>query len=162
MDAKVPVPSAYVFGPFRLEPQRLRLTRDGVELTTTPRLFDTLHYLVQNAGRVIGKDEMLNVLWPGRFADEANLSQAISGVRKLLGPEGEFVITVPRQGFRFVAKVEPEFSPLPTPSDLMSAAQNWRKRASLSLLCPARPRRRSLRNATCSASGFGVFPGLAL
>jgi DNA-binding winged helix-turn-helix (wHTH) protein len=54
MDISVRDNGVYVFGPFRLDPVRRALLRDGDPLTLPPRLFDTLLYLVENAGRVVG------------------------------------------------------------------------------------------------------------
>jgi DNA-binding winged helix-turn-helix (wHTH) protein/tetratricopeptide (TPR) repeat protein len=102
-------PLIYVFGSFRLDPARLTVSRDGVVVPTTPRIFSTLLYLVENAGRTLSKDEMLQALWPGRIAEEANLSQAVSSVRKLLanGDAGDnLIITVPGRGYRFTGQVE--------------------------------------------------------
>ena len=86
----------------------MALTRDGVIVPTTPRVISTLLYLVERAGRTVTRDEMLRALWPGRIVEEANLSQAISAVRKALAGDGtsdDLIVTVPGQGYRFTAKV---------------------------------------------------------
>jgi eukaryotic-like serine/threonine-protein kinase len=175
MDARAPAPSAYVFGPFRLEPGRLRLSRDGRELAATPRVFDTLLHLVQNAGRTVSKDEMLRVLWPGRIADEANLSQAISSVRKLLAPDGELIVTVPRQGYRFVGEVEIEPDGLATastpPADVKPPAASTEPRSSNSSLAlahgppvsrPRPPRTRQWAAICLGAAALVAFAGWRL
>ena len=106
MDAATTPNTVYVFGPFRFDPAHGRLTCEGRPVPLTARLRDTLRCLLENSGRLVTKDELLAVLWPGRIADEANLSQAISGLRKALGPEGEgMILTEAGRGYRFGAPV---------------------------------------------------------
>src|SRR4030095_2529062 len=99
----------YDFGPFFLDPSERRLLHDGKPVALTPKCFDLLVILVENSGHLLGKDELLERLWPGQFVEETNLSFNISTLRKALG-EGQsgrhFIETVPKKGFRFVAHVE--------------------------------------------------------
>ena len=92
----------------------MTLTGNGNAITTTPRIASTLLYLVEHAGELVSRDEMLRGLWPGRVAEEANLSQAISAVRKALAIDGdttEWILTVPGKGYRFTGQVEREPQP---------------------------------------------------
>ena len=99
--------TVFVFGAFRFDPARGALTCEGAPIVLTARLRDTLRSLVENAGRLVTKDELLQALWPGRIADETNLSQAISGLRKALGPQGEgMILTEPGRGYRLGVPVE--------------------------------------------------------
>jgi DNA-binding winged helix-turn-helix (wHTH) protein/tetratricopeptide (TPR) repeat protein len=94
----------YGFGPFRLDSGRRVLTRGGVAVALTPKVFDTLLYLVENPDRVIGKDEILGAVWAGRIVEEGNISQTIFTLRKALGGAGaaaRFIVTVPGRGYRF-------------------------------------------------------------
>lgn len=102
--------SVYEFGGFRLETGRRLLFREesteSVELT--PKVFDTLVLLVQNADRVVEKKELMEALWPDSFVEESNLFQNISTLRRALGenPQShQFIVTVPSRGYRFVAPV---------------------------------------------------------
>ena len=99
----------YEFGPFRLDPAERRLLRDGEPVALTPKCFDLLVMFVENSGHPLEKGELLERLWPGQFVEEANLSFNVSSLRKALG-EGQngrrFIETVPKKGFRFVARVE--------------------------------------------------------
>jgi TolB-like protein/DNA-binding winged helix-turn-helix (wHTH) protein/Flp pilus assembly protein TadD len=98
----------YEFGPFSLDPQERILWRDGKALAVTPKVFDTLLFLVRNQGRVLSKDELLQEIWPGTFVEEVNLAVNISTLRKLLGEnpqDGRYIVTVPGRGYRFVAEV---------------------------------------------------------
>jgi DNA-binding winged helix-turn-helix (wHTH) protein/Tol biopolymer transport system component len=99
---------AYEFGGFRLETGSRRLLRGGVAVPITVKAFDTLAALVEQAGRVLDKDELLRRIWPDAIVEEANLSQQIFLLRKALGEDPRdhrFVATVPRRGYRFVADV---------------------------------------------------------
>ena len=99
--------TVFVFGSFRLDPAHGVLTCDGAPIVLTSRLRDTLCCLLENAGRLVTKDELLQAVWPGRIADETNLSQAISGLRKALGARGEgMILTESGKGYRFAAPVE--------------------------------------------------------
>jgi DNA-binding winged helix-turn-helix (wHTH) protein/Tol biopolymer transport system component len=101
---------AHCFGPFRIEPLERRLLRDGVAVPLTPKAFDLLLALVENPGRLLEKDALLKRVWKDAFVEEANLANNISVLRKTLGEQAggaEYIETVPRRGYRFLAKVEP-------------------------------------------------------
>ena len=98
----------YEFGEFRLDATERLLLRKGEPLPLTPKVFDTLLKLVEDHGRLIEKDEFMERLWPGLFVSEDTLARNISLIRKVLG-EGangqQFIATVPKHGYRFVASV---------------------------------------------------------
>ncbi len=102
-------PPLLLFGDFRIDRRKRTLARaDGEVMALTPKHFDTLLYLVENAGEVLEKDRMMSALWPGMVVEENNLSQAISQLRRILGDDGtehRYILTVPRRGYRFVAEV---------------------------------------------------------
>lgn len=98
----------YEFGGFRLEPAERLLLRDGQAVALTAKVFDLLVMLVENRGRLITKDELLASLWPDSVVEESNLSVNVSALRKALGENPahpQFIETVPRRGYRFVATV---------------------------------------------------------
>ncbi|MEP7342573.1 MAG: winged helix-turn-helix domain-containing protein [Acidobacteriota bacterium] len=103
------MPSAcYEFGPFHLNPVKRVLRRDGLVLPLPPKTFDTLLVLIECRDQVIDKDELLNRVWGGRFIAENNLNQKISQLRKVLGKDHQhhqYIVTIPGQGYRFVADV---------------------------------------------------------
>jgi DNA-binding winged helix-turn-helix (wHTH) protein/TolB-like protein len=73
-----------------------------------PKVFDTLLVLVENSGRVVDKEELMQLIWPDVAVEENNLTQNISAIRKSLGDrqnEHRYVLTVPGRGYRFVADV---------------------------------------------------------
>ncbi len=98
----------FEFGPFRLDPRRRRLWRDGSEVQLSPKTVDVLAMLVRNGGTLVDKRDMLDELWPETFVEEANLSVHVSTLRKALGDRpdgGRYIETVPRRGYRFSADV---------------------------------------------------------
>jgi len=98
----------YEFGPFTIDSIERTLERDGISLAITPKVFDTLLYLVRNQGRILTKDELLQKIWPGTFVEEVNLAVNISVIRKLLSDtpqDPRYVSTVPGRGYRFMAQV---------------------------------------------------------
>jgi TolB-like protein/DNA-binding winged helix-turn-helix (wHTH) protein/tetratricopeptide (TPR) repeat protein len=108
MDISVKYRGVYAFGRFRLDPVCRVLLCDDAPTKLVPRLFDLLLYLVENPGRVVEKDELLSAVWGGRIVEEANLSQAISALRKVLQAEGAaeaMIVTAPGRGYRFAAPV---------------------------------------------------------
>ena len=100
--------AVFRFGDFVLVPSERLLLRDDKPLTLTGKAFDLLVALVRNAGHLMTKDELLNAVWPGVVVEEVNLSVNVSALRKVLGamPNGEWIETVPRQGYRFNVAVE--------------------------------------------------------
>ncbi|HEV8486880.1 MAG TPA: winged helix-turn-helix domain-containing protein, partial [Blastocatellia bacterium] len=100
--------ATYEFGAFRLDASERRLLRDGEPVQLAPKVFDTLVALVENSGRLVDKDELMSRLWPDTFVEEATLARNISDLRKALGESSggdKYIDTVPKSGYRFVAKV---------------------------------------------------------
>jgi Tol biopolymer transport system component/DNA-binding winged helix-turn-helix (wHTH) protein len=99
----------YEFGPFRLDVDERLLMRDERTAPLPPKVFDTLLLLVENSGRLVGKDELMQSLWPDTFVEESNLTQNISQVRRALGDGtagAKYIETIPKRGYRFVANVQ--------------------------------------------------------
>jgi TolB-like protein/DNA-binding winged helix-turn-helix (wHTH) protein len=98
----------YEFGPYRLNPAQQLLTGDGKKIPLTPKAFQTLLVLVENRDRVVEKEELLQKVWPDTFVEEATLAQNVFTLRKQLednSGEAQYIETVPKRGYRFVAKV---------------------------------------------------------
>lgn len=131
----------YEFGDFALEVGRQRLRRrdTGEAIALTAKAFDTLVYLVESAGQTLDRDVLLRVLWPGVIVEENSLSQTISTLRQALGEapgENRYILTIPRRGYRFVAKVtQIDESAAPAPAALppaplpARASARWGRRA---------------------------------
>lgn len=104
------VHTRYEFGDFTLDVSQQRLLRrdTGKVIPITGKVFDTLVYLVEHAGELLGKDVLLAAIWPGLIVEENSLTQNISTLRQTLGEtrgENRYVATIPRKGYRFVAAV---------------------------------------------------------
>ncbi|HEX6719185.1 MAG TPA: winged helix-turn-helix domain-containing protein [Pyrinomonadaceae bacterium] len=98
----------FQFDEFQLNAGARVLLRAGQALSLTPRVFDTLFYLVKHHGRVIAKDELMREIWRDAVVEENNLNQNISTLRRLLGEtrgDNRFMVTVPGHGYRFAADV---------------------------------------------------------
>lgn len=98
----------YQFGPFRLDPARRVLTRDGERIPLPGKAFDTLLLLVQHGDQILTKDQLMRLVWPDSFVEENNLNQHISRLRQALGGNSNgqaYIETVPRLGYRFVERV---------------------------------------------------------
>jgi DNA-binding winged helix-turn-helix (wHTH) protein/TolB-like protein/Tfp pilus assembly protein PilF len=114
---------SYEFGRFRLNVAERVLLRDGEIVPLTPKVFDILLTLVEHHGQVVSKEELMKRVWPDTYVEEGNLTQNISLLRKALGesPGGvQFIETVPRRGYRFVAAINE--TPRETPAALSEKA----------------------------------------
>jgi Tol biopolymer transport system component/DNA-binding winged helix-turn-helix (wHTH) protein len=99
----------YSFKNFTLDLEKRVLLRDGDPVPLTPKAFDTLALLVRRSGRVVGKDELLDEIWADAFVEESTIAQNVFTLRKALGQnhaENQFIETVPKHGYRFVADVK--------------------------------------------------------
>ena len=105
-------PRIYRFGGHTLDPRERRLLAHGVAVPLKPRAFDTLLYLVERAGHLVPKEELLGRLWPDSVVEESTLAKNIWLIRRALaasdgeGAAGEWIETVPRTGYRFLVPVE--------------------------------------------------------
>ncbi|HMK23869.1 MAG TPA: winged helix-turn-helix domain-containing protein [Terriglobales bacterium] len=100
-------PVVYEFGSYRLDPTQQLLTHGGREIPLTPKAFQTLLVLVENQGRIVGKEELLKKVWPSTVVEEATVAQNVFTLRKQLQGEDnvQYIETLPKRGYRFVAKV---------------------------------------------------------
>src|SRR5689334_10249882 len=108
----------YEFGDFLLDVgQQSLLRRDtGQAIPLTAKVFATLVYFVEHAGETLDKDVLLSSIWPGVIVEENSLTQNVSTLRQVLGEvrgENRYIATLPRKGYRFVAKVTLRDAPTP-------------------------------------------------
>lgn len=98
----------YEFEEFRLDAVHLLLYRNGEEISLAPKVIETLLALVENRGKVLSTDELMEKIWTDSIVEENNLSQNLFRLRKILGntKDGKpFIETLRRRGYRFVPKV---------------------------------------------------------
>jgi TolB-like protein/DNA-binding winged helix-turn-helix (wHTH) protein/Tfp pilus assembly protein PilF len=106
---QTPPANLYEFGDFQLDAAKRRLRRlDGTPISLTPRVFDTLLYMVEHHDTVLDKERIMEAVWPDSIVEENNLAQAISKLRQVFGEtpgSHSYIMTVPGRGYRFVAGV---------------------------------------------------------
>jgi DNA-binding winged helix-turn-helix (wHTH) protein len=87
----------------------LELKRGGEAVDVEPQVFSLLACLVENRGRVVSKDELIEMVWDGRIVSDGTLNTRINSVRRAVGDDGKrqaVIKTFPRRGYRFVAALE--------------------------------------------------------
>ena len=116
------------FQSFRLDSANQCLWQGDGRVQITPKGFDVLRYMVENAGRLITQDELLEALWPETYVNQEVLRKYILEIRKVLGDRPErpvFIETVTKRGYRFIAPVVDESadepSNLPAPNATSTA-----------------------------------------
>src|SRR5215470_10410063 len=109
MPERKPPNRIYRFGEYKLLADERMLMRGNYRVHMTPRVFHLLLILVENAGKLVTKETLLNDIWQDSFVEEGNLNSTVSRLRKILGEkpdEKRFIETIPRVGYRFIAEVE--------------------------------------------------------
>jgi DNA-binding winged helix-turn-helix (wHTH) protein/tetratricopeptide (TPR) repeat protein len=111
----------YTFGPFRFDPRERLLLHEGRPVALPPKVIETLFLLVQSAGHLVTKDELMKKVWPDAFVEDGNLNKSVSTLRKVLRRFDcgqEYIETVPKRGYRFLVAVNEiqEIGPGPYPA----------------------------------------------
>ncbi len=102
----------YEFGKFALDPQEKTLFADGIPVRLPAKEFETLLLLVENNGRALSKEKIIQMVWQDSFVEEGNVAKQISRLRKIFNSNGEqFIETLPKHGYRFSAEVNRIFQP---------------------------------------------------
>ena len=98
---------AYRFGPFRLDTAQGILAAGESEIPLSGKPFEVLRCLVENAGRIVAKSELIDQVWPDSHVEENSLAQSVSLVRRTLAcfDDAEYIQTLPRRGYRFAIEV---------------------------------------------------------
>src|SRR6202008_484172 len=97
------------FGSYRLDAVERVLLRDGQSVTIPPKDLETLLVLVERAGHIVEKEELLERVWPGVFIEEGNLARHIFNLRQVLGDSADerpYIEPIPKRGYRFIATVQ--------------------------------------------------------
>jgi TolB-like protein/DNA-binding winged helix-turn-helix (wHTH) protein/Tfp pilus assembly protein PilF len=130
---QTPPANLYEFGDFQLDTAKRRLRRlDGTTIPLTPRVFDTLLYMIEHHDSALDKERIMAAVWPDSIVEENNLAQAISKLRQVFGEtpgSHSYIVTIPGRGYRFVAEVKEKTATSATPersdagrTDAVSAA----------------------------------------
>jgi len=102
----------YVFGAFSLDADERELLREGAAVPIASKAMDVLLILIEKAGQVIERTELIKRVWPDSEGADGSLAVTVSALRKTLGDRpdgGPYIETVPRQGYRFAARVTAQF-----------------------------------------------------
>lgn len=119
--------SIYDFQGFRVDTVRRQLSRGGELIPLTAKAFDTLLILIERKGETVSKADLMDLVWNDVAVEENNLTQQISTLRKAFGERPDdhrFIVTVPRRGYSFVAKIDPPFAA----AQISSIITNWSTR----------------------------------
>ncbi len=100
----------YAFGPYLLDVEERRLLRAQEEVRLRSKLFDILRVLVENSGKLVRKDDLMQAVWPDSVVEDNNIDHGVSQLRKLLHPD-KFIETIPKHGYRFVGEVKHAAAP---------------------------------------------------
>jgi pimeloyl-ACP methyl ester carboxylesterase/DNA-binding winged helix-turn-helix (wHTH) protein len=98
----------YFFENHSLDTDRRELRRGAQIIGIGPQVFDVLEYLIRNRERVVSNDDLIEGIWKGRIISESTLSSRITAARQAIGDSGEqqnYIRTLPRKGYRFIAQV---------------------------------------------------------
>jgi len=99
----------YVFQGFQVDVVRRQLRQNGKLVPLTSKAFETLLYLIERTGETVSKTDLMNAVWNDVAVEENNLTQQISTLRKAFNERPDdhrFIVTIPRQGYCFVAPLE--------------------------------------------------------
>jgi TolB-like protein/DNA-binding winged helix-turn-helix (wHTH) protein/cytochrome c-type biogenesis protein CcmH/NrfG len=117
----------YRFGGFHLDVRDRRLARDEEVIRLEPKSFDVLCCLLENAGRLVSKQDLVAKVWSRTYVSDNSLTRCIHQVRAALGDDADrpdFIETVPGSGYRFIADVD--VSTGSGPDDELQAAEKPR------------------------------------
>ena len=142
MEVPVATPSlTYQFGEFLLDTQKGCLFKAGQEVKLRPKVYETLKYLAQNPGRLIGKPELMHAVWPDSFVTDDSLVQCTLELRRALEDQHQQLLkTVPRRGYLF----NPGIAPLPPGNDRLTATETFESLHGRHAQKPSSPRRNDL------------------
>lgn len=105
-------PPRLVFGPFVIDVDRAKVSRDGVAIGLRPKTFALLVHLVDRAGTVVGKQELMDAVWGGLVVTDDSLTQAVSELRGALEDrEQKLIKTIPKRGYLLEAAMRPAQDP---------------------------------------------------
>src|SRR3954454_18516427 len=116
------------FGPFAFDPDSRLLWRDGAEIALPPRVLGVLEALLDRAGQVVARQDLLDRVWKDAFVTDTSLAEAVSVLRQALGDDAQsprYIQTVHRRGYRLLvmptsgpaaaSQVQTELEPGPDP-----------------------------------------------
>lgn len=160
-------PHAWCFGPFRLDPGAQSLWRDDTLLPLPPKPLAVLAHLVTHAGEVVAKEALLDAVWPETAVTEGVLKTCLAQIRQVLGDTArrpQYIATLHRRGYRFVAPVVAHTAAIPGSAEAPPAAtsnlpQHPERVVHLPVLSPPAAERRHLTVLCCDLIGAIALVG---
>ncbi|MEQ1762327.1 MAG: winged helix-turn-helix domain-containing protein, partial [Pyrinomonadaceae bacterium] len=92
----------YEFGDFNFDVRRRTLSKNGDLIPISSRICDLLTVFLQNEGRTLSHDELMDAVWTDSFVEQSNLKKSVSSLRQVLGEgpnEAQYIKTLPRRGY---------------------------------------------------------------
>jgi TolB-like protein/DNA-binding winged helix-turn-helix (wHTH) protein/Flp pilus assembly protein TadD len=127
----------YRIGEWSVQPSLNRLDRDGVSVDLEPKLMDLLVCLAEHAGEVVSKETLLDRVWRVEHVSDGTLSHAVAELRRALGDDArrpEYIETIRKRGYRMVAAVAPDSTPvMATEAGLEASSRPSRRLAFIAL-----------------------------
>src|SRR5712672_95569 len=105
MDLMSETPAIIEFGHYRIAPHRRELLADGLPIQLGGRTFDVLMALIEGQGAVVGKDALMERVWPKRIVEESSLHVQVSALRNALGADRNLIRTVSGRGYQFTGEI---------------------------------------------------------
>src|SRR6266576_1145837 len=105
MDITSETPGIIEFGHFRVVPRRRELLADGRPIHLGGRTFDVLMALIEEQGAVVGKDALIERVWPNRIVEESSLHVQISALRNAFGADRDLIRTISGRGYQFTGEI---------------------------------------------------------
>lgn len=151
----------WVFSPFRLDTVARVLYRNDRPVALTPKQVDTLLVLVREHGQVVERERLMAEVWPETFVEDGGLTRNVSAIRRALGDTGEqFIETVPKRGYRFVAPVTKQLQPTEPPATAPLTVTGTAVPETVMVTAPARAWRHTLilgLAALAMVTGMGIW-----
>ena len=104
----------YEFDDVKIDCRNFQILKNGAARRITPRAFEVLLYLIENAGRVVGKQELFDEIWKESFVTDNALTRMVKEIRRVIGDEADaprYIETVPKRGYRFIAQTSAPLRP---------------------------------------------------
>jgi DNA-binding winged helix-turn-helix (wHTH) protein/tetratricopeptide (TPR) repeat protein len=153
----------YEFGPFRVDAIERLLFCDAQSIPLKPKVFDLLLELVMNSGHILTKDELMKQVWPDAFVEDHNLTVSIFALRKALADDkhdGNYIETIPRRGYRFVASVKEMWDGVETGASAVDTLVSDRQMVKSIAVLPFKPI--GLKKSDDEYLGLGMADALIL
>ncbi|HEU4691208.1 MAG TPA: winged helix-turn-helix domain-containing protein, partial [Vicinamibacterales bacterium] len=107
----MPPGKSFTFGGFRLDTANERLWQGAQAIALRPKAFAVLAHLLEHAGELVTKQQLLDAVWPGTFVTDAVLKDSVRQLRDALGDDADsprFIETAHRRGYRFIGRMSSE------------------------------------------------------